>query len=632
LFDLSKNNVEVITRLRSLSRRETWQLKAHLSTWLVPLALAAFWMLVVLIIHRNSPRTLMSFHGLLHAAIAGKFLPPGSGFSLPENPFFAGEPVAYYWFFHYLAAQITKTFGLNLSHSLELLVVLATGVLMVTAVRLGTRLSESKLSGVLIGYFIMAGTNPLGWLFAAKSVLRNGTSVLQDDPEYLWGVVHPIYSLVRYNDFGGLYGPLVNFFLNITSRPLSLATLLVSIYILFLLFERRRFSLVLALAAASTLTTAFSPVIGITTGGSLVAALLVVYLRTRDDGFDGRISPARCALYAGLAIPLGIIVALPTYYHLVLNSGGGNAQFILFSAAGLSQSLGIAMSISVLLGLAILGLYRARSENRRFLTALILSALLLLVVNASFVLMAGNQSNLFHAAVILLAVPASASVFKQNRLTLRPVVDRRLLFATVAVFLPTTLVVLSSYINRPALPISFDSAEVTRTPENSDLANMYAWARKETAPNAVFIVDPQNRVAACGNTAEFPALSSRTMFTEDSDHYLTKPYADAGARVDIAHRLASGAEPTESDKNYLSKLNRPIYILNYQSDDGYLERMQKTYSTPVFQAGRVTVFQLSPQFTSGVEDPTLHRRLDLPFDVHGSITCQVQRPHRCPRV
>jgi hypothetical protein len=82
------------------------------------------------------------------------------------------------------------------------------------------------------------------------------------------------------------------------------------------------------------------------------------------------------------------------------------------------------------------------------------------------------------------------------------------------------------------------------------------------------------------------------MFTEDSDHYLTKPYGDAGRRIDIALRLTSGAEPTESDESYVKKLDRPFYILNYQSDADYISRMQKTRGVPMFQAGSVSVFQL----------------------------------------
>jgi hypothetical protein len=549
-------------------------------------------MLLILIIHRNSPRTLVSFHGLLHAAIAGKFLAPGSGFWTPENPFFAGEPVSYYWFFHFLAAQVTRGFGLNIFHSFELLVVLGAGILMITAVLLGAKLNKSRISGVLIGYLIMAGTNPLGWLFALKTLFRDGSVVLNDNPNHLWGVVHPIYSLIRYNDFGGIYGPLLNFFLNITSRPLALASLLGSVYFLFRLMQHRRISTVLGLTATSAATTLFSPIIGITAGGALVAGLLPYFLRNRYEGVERGLSKTRCAVYAALAISLGIIVALPTFYHLLLSSSGGGAKFILFSLEGLRQLLGIGLSISGLLLLAILGVYRAPIENRYFLTTLTLAALPLLGVNAAFLLMAGNQSNLFHAAALLLAVPASASVLRQNRLTLKPLVDRRLLAVIFVVFLPTTLLLLSSYINRPALPISFESTAITRTPNDSDLGRLYAWARNETNTLAVFIVDPRNRVAVCGNTAEFPALSGRSLFTEDSDHYLTKPYADADTRFNLAVRLASGEVAKESDSTYLAKLKRPIYILNYNAaDPDLINRMRQSYGAPVFHAGAITVFQ-----------------------------------------
>src|SRR5690554_1671565 len=59
-------------------------------------ALAAF-------LQTSNARTLVSWHGFLHTAIANRF--PGS-FGTPDNPFFAGEPLPYYWFYHYVAAGL----------------------------------------------------------------------------------------------------------------------------------------------------------------------------------------------------------------------------------------------------------------------------------------------------------------------------------------------------------------------------------------------------------------------------------------------------------------------------------------------------------------------------------------------
>ena len=97
-------------------------------------------------------------------------------------------------------------------YALEALILFATGTLVIVGVALGRKLYGSTLAGVLIGYLVMAGTNPLGVVFALYKVARNGLHLLNDDPDHLWGVVHPVYSLIRYNDFGGLYGPLLNFF------------------------------------------------------------------------------------------------------------------------------------------------------------------------------------------------------------------------------------------------------------------------------------------------------------------------------------------------------------------------------------------------------------------------------------
>src|SRR6476660_9528600 len=173
----------------------------------VAVSTATFWMFVIWAIHRQSPRTLVSFHGFVHAAIADKFLDPASMAFPPENPFFAGRPVSYYWFFQFLASQVTRPFGWNIFYSLEAVTLIATGLLVTVAIGLGRVLFQSTLAGILMSYLVMAGTNPLGFLFAGLRIAFRGTKVLIDDPNYLWGVVHPLYSLIRFNDFGGLYGP-----------------------------------------------------------------------------------------------------------------------------------------------------------------------------------------------------------------------------------------------------------------------------------------------------------------------------------------------------------------------------------------------------------------------------------------
>jgi uncharacterized membrane protein len=84
--------------------------------------IAALFVLLIIGIHRESPRTLISFHGLLHAAIAGQFTEQMPTSFPPENPFFAGRPLCYYWFYHCLAAQLVRLFGMNIFHAFEALI------------------------------------------------------------------------------------------------------------------------------------------------------------------------------------------------------------------------------------------------------------------------------------------------------------------------------------------------------------------------------------------------------------------------------------------------------------------------------------------------------------------------------
>ncbi len=53
--------------------------------WIVAFGTAVFWMLLIYAVHRDSPRTLVSFHGFIHAAIAERFLNSAPIAFPPEN-------------------------------------------------------------------------------------------------------------------------------------------------------------------------------------------------------------------------------------------------------------------------------------------------------------------------------------------------------------------------------------------------------------------------------------------------------------------------------------------------------------------------------------------------------------------
>jgi hypothetical protein len=268
----------------------------------------------------------------------------------------------------------------------------------------------------------------------------------------------------------------------------------------------------------------------------------------------------------------------------------------LFSRDGMRHLVTLAPSVALLAVLAYVGLRRVSRRCQAFLIVPFTAALLLLMADATFMLPDSNQSNFFHAAVVLLSVPAAASIIRSTSAGENTVSLGRAV-AIAAVFMPTVLLLLSAYVQRPPLPLEFDGARLQRLPRDSSLARLYEWVDGSTRPDAVFIIDPRPPwVAMCGNIAEFPAMTGRFLFTEQRHHYMVQPYADSALRTDMAVRLTAGERPTDADHAYLSALARPLYLLTYRADDAALvAELQGHYGPPRFHHGSVAVFEWRAQ-------------------------------------
>ena len=272
--------------------------------WLRPLVISAlFWMLLVAGIHRESPRTLLSAHGFLHSAIAQRFWVDGPTLP-PQNPFFAGEPLPYYWVFHALGAAVGGVLGLDPLHAFELLILLATGGLVLGCGALTRSLYGSGALGAATSFLVLVGANLQAPLVLGHRIWQSGGAVLRDGGGYLWGLAHPMLGHMRLWDPYATLGPLLPFYLNITSRPIALTALV------FLLFALHRSLLgsrgaLAGVVAAATVCTASSVLIGAPAVAALAGGLLVV--RTIPGGSltganPPTLVPSLAALAAGLKV------------------------------------------------------------------------------------------------------------------------------------------------------------------------------------------------------------------------------------------------------------------------------------------------------------------------------------------
>ncbi|MEZ4218122.1 MAG: DUF2298 domain-containing protein [Myxococcota bacterium] len=565
-------------------------------------ASAALLCAVIAALHRASPRTAISAHGMLHAALLERVLAhPGE--LPPENPFFAGEPVLYYWVFHALGAAIAAVTGLDPLRSLELLVMAGAVALFAGCAAFARSLFGRAAAGPWVALLVLAGAKPFAAEIVAWRRLRGGPAVLEG--EYLWGLVHPVMRAMRLFDPYSLWGPLLNFFYNVTSRPLAIASLVLVVVALRAVLARGGAARAAGLALATAACSSFSMLFGASTtgalGGALVALAGSAYWRSRraSGGAAPAGEPAAAPLGASLvaraplalgAIAAGFALSVPTFANIL---GGGAGGGLAAATPGEMKDALLAMAESALvtLPLAVVATRGASGDRRDFLALLVLASLVYMAGAAVVSLPMGSQNNFFQAALVPLGMAASgALVDAEGRVAAR----RALLVA--ALFVPTALLITAAYAGRPPVPLASEHGELRRLPPGAPLPSLYAWLRESAAPDAVVVVDPGPPIRAMsGNTNELPAMTGRSLFTLRASHYIVSDHADVARRVAIARALVAGAPLGDDDARYVAALGREVYVLldghGATSDPATRAAADAAYGAPAFEAGPIALYR-----------------------------------------
>jgi hypothetical protein len=550
------------------------------------------WLGYVLSLEIRNPRLIPSWHGFLHAAIANRF--PANGL-IPENPFFAGEPLPYYWAFHRLAATVGGWLGLDPLSALRLLTLAGLVMLVVTAVFIGWRLFRSAEAGLVIGVLALVGLNPAGPGLAAARHFSNGVTLFEQETgapgvETVFTSNETADQLMSRNLLGRMYfstdwrhGENIVWFFDISSRGLALAMVLVLAGLI--ARERRTTGALLATGTAAAVLTALNPIVGLAAAGFLGLSLLLL----------GR----RVALPTVIALALGVALAAPTFYHLFLQGSSGTS----INPPGLVglKLVNLGVNFVVLLPLALLAMRIRLGSLTTPLRAIGMTGALLLLVVVTVHLEEGNEHNLTNAAQVLLALPAVTTLMLHRDGSFRGAPGRNLLAVTL-LFVPVTVATWLAFDGRPALPFRTGGGELLRVPPTDPLPRLYQWIKRETPRDAIFVTDPGQPVKMSGNVSELPAFTGRTLFL-DHPSYLTTPYPDAARRQAIARRIVDGGAANGEDAAYLWRVRRayassgasprPLYLVTYEADNAVkLGRLVAANGAPRFRQGFVAAWQV----------------------------------------
>ncbi len=552
----------------------------------------AGWLAYVLALEIRNPRLVASWHGFLHTAIANR---PASGGMIPENPFFAGEPLPYYWFFHRIAGTLAGGFGIDPLSALRLLTLAGLVLLVITAVMVGWKVLRSAEAGLVIGLLALTGLNPLGPGIAAARHYTQGAELFERDSggaavETAFVSNEAADQLMSRNLLGRMYfstdwrhGENITWFLDISSRGLALA--LIMLLVALTLRERPTAGRLAYTGLTAAMLAALNPIVGLAVAGFLGFSLLLV------GGRSFRISVA--------ALAAGVLLSVPTFYHLFTQGGQGAS----INAPGLIglKLVNMAVNFVVLLPLALLAFRRRFGALGGPMRAIVLTGILLILAMVTVHLEEGNEHNLTNAAQVILAAPAVAAMLVRRDGTFQDRPGRRLALLAL-VFLPVAAGTWVAFDGRPPLPFRAAHGVLVRTPETDPLPMLYTWLKENTAENAIIVVDPETPVKMSGNVSELPAFTARTLFV-DHPSYLTTPYPDRDRRVAIARSLIAGAVPGSEDQAYLWRVRRsgnpgggrprPLYLVSHAADrPGVLARLTAANGTPLFHREFVAVFQV----------------------------------------
>ena len=118
-------------------------------------------------LYLGNPRLLASWHGFLHTAIATRF---AAMTFPPENPFFAGETLPYYWFYHFVAYWLSRFAHIDLLHTFQAISWISLAAFVLFAGLVGRSLFRSNMAGIAIACLGLVGVNPM-----ARRRSRKGT-------------------------------------------------------------------------------------------------------------------------------------------------------------------------------------------------------------------------------------------------------------------------------------------------------------------------------------------------------------------------------------------------------------------------------------------------------------------------
>ena len=502
----------------------------------VPWLAAAAWTALVAALLLGNPWLPRRSDGWYHAAIAlqmaARPLPP-------EDPYFAGLRLLYFWGYHAWAVMWLAV-APRIAVWVPLIVLNLSGAV---AVVLGVCLLARRLGAGPRGMWAAVGAAtlgyaPLSWLWIGVRAMTGEVRGLEEIRRLVTMGASPATQIMAtwtfhpsMSFFGDKYLVLTPFALGLAQFTLVLLALLE-----FIRRPRGRESAALGLAIASALF--IHSVVG--WSAALVAGGWWWWALWRSRHPDRR--PLRAVLLPLIAV-FAVVALLLIPYLAATTLGKRQAVTPGFSPLAFGTWL-LAGLLLVPAGMTWLWRERERLPDARHL---LVFATMLTVAGLSLAMPDHNQSKFFNLLFLLLAAPAGLALVAWHERA--PARARRwIVAALVLAVVPTSLVAVWGFASERG-----QRAEGWEHPRPEELDGM-RWARDHTAADAIF-VDRKYWV-------DLPVRAGRSVISGGEyweDNWGYAPAALAARRRVVAELGTLGAVSDQA-RDLLSALGRPVFV------------------------------------------------------------------------
>lgn len=473
----------------------------------------------------------------------------------PQDPNFAGIPLYYPWFFHFLIALLGALTGGTAFDQMALINVWSAVVLVLAAAQLSHR-AFGRPAAMWVGTIVVLGMDPFGWLYMIGRAMVGETRGLAD---VITGLGTSNGALVQLSyKFPPWHVSLLDRFWTGTAHTPAIALGVASSWSVARSLERPSRAATLRTLALMLAALAFHPAYAAIAGACIAAGVAWVMFTEERRG-AGLAALAALALAAALSVPYVRICSVP---GAVTGARLGLYHRNLWSFV-------LAVGPWWLVAAPVLGAVRRGSATARFCAAAAATAVIgaLVIVLPEF-----NSDKLFYLAWVSLApLLAAGWVWWGNRLRL-PTMARVTLLAALIVPTPGLYTLGAALDSRsPGVLIRGDTPETRNLPLATPAEQEgYRFLRERVPDDAVVIESPRPTV-----NEPVPVLGERPVFCGSLDVYLSNHFDNGrtadramlalreefGVRRGIQHTLFSSGELDDQQRQYLRGFSAPIYLL-----------------------------------------------------------------------